>query len=68
MDVSDLVDDTPFRDPASLFVTPDHYVTRLLHASGIGLDELGVRMNASGAISISPDCSARSTMPRSMRS
>ena len=27
-----LVDDEPFRDPASLFVTPDHYVTRLLHA------------------------------------
>ena len=23
-------------------MTPDHYVTRLLHASGVGLDELGV--------------------------
>jgi glucuronate isomerase len=42
VDVSILAEDTPFRDPASLFVTPDHYVTRLLHASGIGLDELGV--------------------------
>src|SRR5215218_4040636 len=29
-----LVDNEPFADPASLFVTPDHYVTRLLHASG----------------------------------
>jgi glucuronate isomerase len=37
-----LVDDEPFGDPASLFVTPDHYVTRLLHASGVGLDALGV--------------------------
>src|SRR5665647_777539 len=37
-----LLDDVPFRDPAELFVTPDHYVTRLLHASGIPLDELGV--------------------------
>jgi glucuronate isomerase len=37
-----LVDDRPFGDPASLFVTPDHYVTRLLHASGVGLDALGV--------------------------
>lgn len=37
-----LLDDRPFRDPASLFVTPDHYVTRLLHARGVGLDELGV--------------------------
>jgi glucuronate isomerase len=37
-----LVDDAPFADPASLFVTPDHYVTRLLHASGVGLDAVGV--------------------------
>jgi len=37
-----LLDDAPFPDPAGLFVTPDHYVTRLLHASGVGLDELGV--------------------------
>jgi glucuronate isomerase len=37
-----LLDNTPFRDPASLFITPDHYVTRLLHASGISLDALGV--------------------------
>ncbi|HST67671.1 MAG TPA: glucuronate isomerase [Mycobacteriales bacterium] len=37
-----LLDDEPFRDPASLFVTPDHYVTRLLHASGVPLDALGV--------------------------
>ena len=28
-----LLDNVPFRDPAELFVTPDHYVTRLLHAS-----------------------------------
>lgn len=37
-----LLDDTPFRDPTSLFITPDHYVTRLLHASGVSLDALGV--------------------------
>jgi glucuronate isomerase len=37
-----LLDDEPFPDPASLFVTPDHYVTRLLHASGVSLDALGV--------------------------
>jgi glucuronate isomerase len=37
-----LVDNEPFDDPASLFVTPDHYVTRLLHASGVPLDALGV--------------------------
>lgn len=37
-----LLDDHPFSDPASLFVQPDHYVTRLLHASGVPLDALGV--------------------------
>jgi glucuronate isomerase len=37
-----LLEDRPFADPASLFVTPDHYVTRLLHASGVGLGALGV--------------------------
>jgi glucuronate isomerase len=37
-----LLDDEPFPDPATLFVTPDHYVTRLLHAAGIGLEALGV--------------------------
>jgi glucuronate isomerase len=37
-----LSEDLPFPDPATLFVTPDHYVTRLLHASGIPLEDLGV--------------------------
>lgn len=37
-----LLDDEPFADPASLFVTPDHYVTRLLHADGVDLGDLGV--------------------------
>jgi glucuronate isomerase len=37
-----LLDDEPFSDPAALFVTPDHYVTRLLHANGVALSDLGV--------------------------
>ncbi|GAA0449398.1 uronate isomerase [Paractinoplanes deccanensis] len=37
-----LLEDAPFTDPTALFITPDHYVTRLLHAGGIGLDRLGV--------------------------
>lgn len=37
-----LRDDLPFPDPAALLVTPDHYVTRLLHASGVPLSDLGV--------------------------
>ena len=38
-----LAEDRPFPDPAALLVTPDHYVTRLLHADGVPLHELGVR-------------------------
>jgi glucuronate isomerase len=41
-----LLDDRPFPDPATLFVTPDHYVTRLLHADGVPLDALGVGQGA----------------------
>jgi glucuronate isomerase len=42
VDAGVLLADEPFRDPASLLVTPDHYVTRLMHASGVPLDALGV--------------------------
>jgi glucuronate isomerase len=42
VDPAILLEDRPFRDPAELFVTPDHYVTRLLHASGVPLEDLGV--------------------------
>ena len=37
-----LLDDAPFADPAELFITYDHYVTRLLHAAGVDLARLGV--------------------------
>ena len=37
-----LLADQPFTDPTSLLLQPDHYVTRLLHASGVPLSELGV--------------------------
>ena len=31
-----------FDNPASLFVTPDHYVFRMLHSQGVSLEELGI--------------------------
>lgn len=34
--------DTPFTDAASLFLTPDHYVLRLLRSFGFDYDALGV--------------------------
>lgn len=37
-----LAQDIPFRDPTSLLITPDHYVTRMLHAQGVELSALGV--------------------------
>jgi glucuronate isomerase len=35
-------EDQPFPDPAQLFVTPDHYVFRMLCSQGIALQDLGV--------------------------
>ena len=38
-----LLDDQPFRDPAELLITRDHYVTRMLHSAGLELGEVGTR-------------------------
>jgi len=35
-------EDAPFPDPAQLFVTPDHYVFRMLFSQGVPLEQLGV--------------------------
>ena len=34
--------DAPFCDPVSLFITPDHYVFRMLYSQGIALETLGI--------------------------
>ena len=36
-----LVEDRAYTDPASLLVTSDHYVTRMLHAAGASLEQVG---------------------------
>lgn len=56
VDPAVLADNVAFTDPASLFVTPDHYVTRLLHAHGVGLSDLGLPRRDTA----SPQPSARS--------
>jgi glucuronate isomerase len=33
----------PFPDPARLLIVPDHYVLRMLHSQGVGLERLGIR-------------------------
>jgi glucuronate isomerase len=46
VDAAVLADDTPFGDPASMLVTPDHYVTRLIHSAGVPLEALGIGSGA----------------------
>lgn len=43
-----LLDDPAFADPAELFISSDHYVTRLLHAAGVDLADLGAGTSAAG--------------------
>ena len=40
VDAAVIEQNTAFPDPAALLVSPDHYVTRLIHASGVPLDRL----------------------------
>lgn len=37
-----IADDIPFKNPTDLLLTPDHYVTRVLHGQGVDLASLGV--------------------------
>jgi glucuronate isomerase len=37
-----LAQDTPFSDPTSLLLSPDHYIFRMLNSAGVPLAELGV--------------------------
>lgn len=41
-------ENAPFPDPARLFVTPDHYVFRMLHSQGVLLEALGVPRSDGG--------------------
>ena len=45
-----IAEDVPFGDPTSLLISPDHYVTRLLHAHGVPLESLGA-----GGAPLTPD-------------
>ena len=42
LDPAMFVTDEPFPDPTTLLITPDHYVTRVLHSAGVDLADLGV--------------------------
>jgi glucuronate isomerase len=47
-------EDQPFPDPAQLFVTPDHYVFRMLCSQGIALQDLGVPRADAGPVEADP--------------
>ncbi len=42
VDISMFVDNKPFPNPAKLFLTPDHYVYRMLYSQGILMESLGI--------------------------
>ena len=54
VDPSLLVDDQPFPDPAELFIRRDHYVTRLIHAAGVPLEQLGLTDRSGSAATPTP--------------
>ncbi|MEP1352711.1 MAG: glucuronate isomerase [Tateyamaria sp.] len=43
-----------FANPAELFVTPDHYVFRMLHSQGVALEDLGVPRVDGGPVETDP--------------
>ncbi|MCC6304926.1 MAG: glucuronate isomerase [Rhodobacteraceae bacterium] len=41
-------DDAPFADPVALFLTPDHYLLRMLVSQGLGFEALGLPRRGAG--------------------
>ena len=49
-----LAENEPFSDPATLIVTPDHYILRMLYAHGISLESLGVATREDAVVETDP--------------
>jgi glucuronate isomerase len=43
-------DNEPFSNASALFITPDHYVFRMLYSQGIALEDLGIPRRDGGAV------------------
>jgi len=43
-----------FKNPAELFVTPDHYVFRMLYSQGVRLEDLGIRSGEKAESPVDP--------------
>ncbi|WP_438752960.1 glucuronate isomerase [Pararhizobium sp. O133] len=53
-DPSWYAEDRAFPDPAALFITPDHYATRMLYSQGVKLQDLGVAMRNGETVETDP--------------
>jgi glucuronate isomerase len=53
-DPSWFADNTPFADPAALFIIPDHYIFRMLYSQGVPLENLGVPRIDGGPVETDP--------------
>ena len=47
-------DDAPFPDASALFITPDHYVFRMLYSQGVRLEDLGIPPRADAGAAVAP--------------
>ena len=47
-------DNKRFKDPAELFVIPDHYVFRMLTSQGVNLADLGIQRQDGGSVETDP--------------
>ena len=48
-------DDAPFANASALFITPDHYVFRMLYSQGVSLEALGIPRRTDGDTPAAPD-------------
>jgi len=55
VDATVLASNEPFPEPASLIVTPDHYILRLLYSRGVSLESLGVSPRDDSAANVETD-------------
>ncbi|MGE4610030.1 MAG: glucuronate isomerase [Paracoccaceae bacterium] len=49
-----LAENRPFGNPAELFVTPDHYVFRMLYSQGVKLEDLGIQPRSGAENPVDP--------------
>ncbi len=52
-------DDMPFANAAGLFITPDHYVFRMLYSQGVRLEDLGIPASIDGGGAVAAETDTR---------